>query len=59
MQRKAAIFQLSKEALVELRRQLWTTDANISFWFDAWEKFALAYGFATEKDGSVHFSWEQ
>jgi hypothetical protein len=59
MQSKAAIFQLSKEALVELCHQIWTTFSNISSWFDAWGKIALVYGFATEQDGSVQFSWEQ
>ncbi len=59
MQRKAAIFQSSKEALVELHHQIWTTYSNISSWFDAWEEFALSYGFTTEKDGSVQITWEQ
>jgi hypothetical protein len=43
-----AIFHLSKEALVELCHQIWMMYATISSWFDAWEKFALAYGFTTE-----------
>jgi hypothetical protein len=38
---------------------MWTTYSNISSWFDAWEEFALSYGFTVRKDGSVQLTWEQ
>jgi hypothetical protein len=45
---------------VEERRLLWTTYDNLSLWFEGWETFVLAYGFATlTSDKEVHFSLEQ
>jgi hypothetical protein len=46
--RKAAFFNLSKEQMVELRRQQWTTYTNLKDWFIAFCKFCLEFGFATE-----------
>jgi hypothetical protein len=45
--------------LVELCPKMWTTYSNIISWFDTWEEFALSYGVATKKDGSVQFIWVQ
>jgi hypothetical protein len=46
--RNAAFFDLSKEQMVELRRQQWTTYTNLKDWFIAFHKFCLEFGFATE-----------
>jgi hypothetical protein len=46
--RNAAFFDLSKEQMVELRRQQWTTFTNLKDWFIAFRKFCLEFGFATE-----------
>jgi hypothetical protein len=39
----ASVLNLSKQYLVELRRQMWTTFDNLSDWFDAWERYVLFY----------------
>ncbi len=45
------------EALIELRRQIWTTYGNLNAWFDGWERFVLEKGFACRgTDGTVYFS---
>jgi hypothetical protein len=44
----AAFFDPSKEQMVELRRQQWTTFTNLKDWFIAFRKFCLEFGFATE-----------
>jgi hypothetical protein len=46
--RNAAFFDLSKEQMVELRRQQWTTYRNLKDWFVAFHNFYVEYGFATE-----------
>jgi hypothetical protein len=46
--RNAAFFDLSKEQMVELRRQLWTTYRNLKDWFVAFRNFCVEYRFATE-----------
>ena len=46
--RNAAFFDLSKEQMVELRRQQWTTFTNLKYWFLAFRKFCLEFGFSTE-----------
>ena len=44
----AALLDLSKEAVVEMRRQIWTTYSNLNDWFDSWEKFLITHCFASE-----------
>jgi hypothetical protein len=44
----AAFFDPSKEQMVELRRQQWTTFTNLKDWFIAFCKFCLEFGLATE-----------
>jgi hypothetical protein len=44
----AALLDLSKEEVVEMKRQIWTTFSNLNDWFDAWERFLVTYGFASE-----------
>ena len=39
----ASVLNLSKQFLVELRRQMWTTFDNLSDWFDAWERYVTNY----------------
>jgi len=56
----AALLQLSKEEVQEYRRIMWTTHANLSDWFDAWEVFCVSQGFATKNsNGEVLFTEEQ
>ena len=56
----ASSLELSKEEVVEMRRQMWTTFSNLTDWFDAWEDFALRQGFATkEGESTVCFSEDQ
>ncbi len=39
---------------------MWTTHANLSDWFDAWEVFCVSQGFATKNsNGEVLFTEEQ
>jgi hypothetical protein len=47
----AALLALSKEEVIELRRQIWTTHTNLNDWFDSWEVFLVSQGFATEITG--------
>jgi hypothetical protein len=47
----AALLELSKEEVIELRRQIWTTHTNLNDWFDSWEAFLVSQGFATEITG--------
>jgi len=55
-----ALLQLSKEEVQEYRCIMWTTHANLSDWFDAWEAFCVSQGFATKNgDGKVIFTDEQ
>ncbi len=44
----ASLLDLSKDEAVEMRRQIWTTNSNLNGWFDAWEKFLIIHGFASE-----------
>jgi len=56
----ASSIELSKEEVVEMRHQMWTTFSNLTDWFDAWEDFALHQGFPTkEGDSIVCFSEDQ
>jgi len=56
----APFIDLDKEALVEMRRQFWTTFSNLSQWYDGWENFLVSKDFATkEADGSVVFTEKQ
>ena len=41
----ASVLNLSKQFLVELRRQMWTTFDNLSDWFDAWERYDILFLF--------------
>jgi hypothetical protein len=45
-----SLLELSKEEVVEMRCQMWTTFTNLMDWFDAWEAFVVAQGFATKID---------
>jgi hypothetical protein len=42
------LLDLSKEEVVEMRRQIWTTYTNLNHWFDSWERFIVTYGFAAD-----------
>lgn len=56
VQRKLAAFlQLDKESIVEMRRQFWTTYPNLSLWYDGWEEFVVAKGFALKLGDEVQF----
>ena len=56
----AALLDISKEQVVEMRRLMWATPKNLSDWFDEWEHFVLAQGFATKDDnGLTVFSEDQ
>ncbi len=44
----AGLLDLSKEEVVEMRRQIWTTYINLNDWFDSWERFLVSHGFAAE-----------
>jgi len=60
----AAVLDLSKEEVVEMRRQIWTTYSNLNDWFNAWEKFLITHGFACEVikengEKEITFSEEQ
>ncbi len=44
----AALLELSKEEVIEFRRQIRTTHSNLNDWFDSWETFLFYQGFATE-----------
>lgn len=56
----APFIDLDKEALVEMRRQFWTTISNLSQWYDGWENFLVYKDFATkEADGSLVFTEKQ
>jgi hypothetical protein len=44
----SAFFDLSKEQMVELRRQQWTSYTTLKDWFVAFHAFCLEFGFATE-----------
>jgi hypothetical protein len=46
--KNAGHLNLSKEQMIELRRQTWTTYRNLKDWFDAFGNFCVQYGFATE-----------
>ncbi len=46
--RNATYFDLSKEQMVESRRQQWMTYHNLKDWFIAFFNFCVEYGFATE-----------
>jgi hypothetical protein len=47
----AVDLELSKEHQVELRRQMWTTEVNLKYWFDRWEAFCIEYVFGDD-DGT-------
>jgi hypothetical protein len=56
----AALLDLSKEQVIEMRRLLWTTPENLNNWFDEWGLFCVSKGFATRTDqGEVIFSETQ
>jgi hypothetical protein len=40
----ASLLELSKEEVVEMRRQMWTAFNNLNDWFDSWEAFVLSQG---------------
>ena len=52
--------------VIELRRQQWTTRANLNLWFDSWKRFLLTMDFGMEKapigvrmEGEIYISNEQ
>jgi len=55
-QNNASLFTVSKEMLVEMRRQFWTSYSNLDRWFDDFEMFVLEKGFATKVGDEVIFS---
>ena len=44
--------------LIEDRRRIWTTYANLKIWFDVWEDSLLEFGFAIKEDGKLYISEE-
>ena len=56
----AALLDLSKEQVIEMRRLIWTTPENLNNWFEEWGLFCVSKGFATRTDqGEVIFSETQ
>jgi hypothetical protein len=44
----AGLLDLSKEEVVEMRRQIQTPCTNLNCWFDSWEIIMVHYGFGAD-----------
>ena len=59
-------YSMEKEMVIELRRQQWTTRANLNLWFDSWKRFLLTMDFGMAQapigvrmEGEIYISNEQ
>lgn len=55
-ERNADLFDVSKEMLIELRRQNWTTFSHLEKWYNGFETFCLSLGFAYKVGDEVVFT---
>ena len=60
------VYSMEKEMVIELRRQQWTTRANLNLWFDSWKHFLLTMDFGMAQapiglrmEGEIYISNEQ